>query len=386
MSGDGSAVVGWSERQFSGKNQLFLWTQDDGMVELGPLPGFDNVGAGYISISEDASSVIGGFFGNSGLSAFRWTEEEGMVGMSPPGMNYSLATAVSADGSIIVGTASADANSWDGFIWDDENGFQSLGSKPPNWETANPWLLSADGGVVFGKDSCPGCSFGRAFRWTVQEGLQAIPGTSESSTWYVLQDLTPDGSIVVGSTWDGDDGATSRASIWDEQHGTRDLRDVLISEHGFSDADLPTLYDVTGISADAKTIVGSSSLSEDRGGWAIYLDKPLVTTVAVPEMTGDFNDDGTVDAADYLVWRNGVGTDYTQADYAVWRANFGATAAGVAAAANILQVPEPASIALFWWGVFVVSAGRQIRASRQHRVRLTTTATLSRQSRGPCPR
>jgi subtilisin family serine protease len=46
----------------------------------------------------------------------------------------------------------------------------------------------------------------------------------------------------------------------------------------------------------------------------------------IPIMTpgdGDFNDDGTVDAADYVVWRNGLGTLYTQSDYDIWRANFG---------------------------------------------------------------
>ena len=33
-----------------------------------------------------------------------------------------------------------------------------------------------------------------------------------------------------------------------------------------------------------------------------------VTLTAVPSLPGDFNRDGTVDAADYVVWRNGLGT------------------------------------------------------------------------------
>ena len=40
---------------------------------------------------------------------------------------------------------------------------------------------------------------------------------------------------------------------------------------------------------------------------------------------GDYNLNGAVDAADYTVWRDGLGTTYTQADYDVWRANFGQT-------------------------------------------------------------
>jgi hypothetical protein len=42
-------------------------------------------------------------------------------------------------------------------------------------------------------------------------------------------------------------------------------------------------------------------------------------------LPGDFNADGTVDAADYVVWRKGLGATYTQDDYGAWRAHFGAS-------------------------------------------------------------
>ena len=56
----------------------------------------------------------------------------------------------------------------------------------------------------------------------------------------------------------------------------------------------------------------------------------------VPEpLSGDFDRSGSVDAADYIVWRK---TDGSQETYNVWRANFGSTAnVGVSTAA----VPEP---------------------------------------------
>jgi hypothetical protein len=72
-------------------------------------------------------------------------------------------------------------------------------------------------------------------------------------------------------------------------------------------------------------------------------------------LTGDFNRNGTVDAADYVVWRKGVGTILTQSDINVWRANFGqefasgASAMGSASATAASQspsVPEPATIIL----------------------------------------
>jgi hypothetical protein len=64
---------------------------------------------------------------------------------------------------------------------------------------------------------------------------------------------------------------------------------------------------------------------------------------------GDFNHDGTVDAADYVVWRKGLGTDYAQDDYDVWRAHFGETAGSGATLPSVEPlpaVPEPATLQL----------------------------------------
>jgi hypothetical protein len=57
---------------------------------------------------------------------------------------------------------------------------------------------------------------------------------------------------------------------------------------------------------------------------------------------GDFNGDGKVDAADYVVWRK---TDNSQPGYDEWRMNFGRTS-GAAAGQVAGAVPEPASLAL----------------------------------------
>ena len=47
---------------------------------------------------------------------------------------------------------------------------------------------------------------------------------------------------------------------------------------------------------------------------------PFFLTGTVPAaVPGDFNGNGVVDAADYVVWRNGLGTTYTQSDYNTWR-------------------------------------------------------------------
>jgi parallel beta-helix repeat protein len=59
---------------------------------------------------------------------------------------------------------------------------------------------------------------------------------------------------------------------------------------------------------------------------------------AAPALLGDFNEDGAVDAADYVVWRKSGGT---AAEYNQWRANFGATTSG--APAQAAATPEPAT-------------------------------------------
>ena len=44
---------------------------------------------------------------------------------------------------------------------------------------------------------------------------------------------------------------------------------------------------------------------------------------AAPRPPGNFNGDDSVDAADYVAWRDGLGSKHAQADYDVWKSNFG---------------------------------------------------------------
>jgi hypothetical protein len=58
-------------------------------------------------------------------------------------------------------------------------------------------------------------------------------------------------------------------------------------------------------------------------------------------MSGDFNTNGIVDAADYLIWRK---SDGAQEGYESWRANFGKSAStSDLMLATSQTVPEPTS-------------------------------------------
>ena len=88
-----------------------------------------------------------------------------------------------------------------------------------------------------------------------------------------------------------------------------------------------------------------------------------------PRLAGDYNRDGSVDGADYVVWRRAMQGDVNlaadgshngvidQADYDVWRTNFGTTAAG--SAASVQAVPEPEGCLLFFMALIVSQSARQ---------------------------
>jgi hypothetical protein len=82
----------------------------------------------------------------------------------------------------------------------------------------------------------------------------------------------------------------------------------------------------------------------------------IATSTFAPGIPGDYNQNGVVDAADYVLWRDqlgssaalpnddttGVGND----DYTRWRSNFGQSGSGGGAALSASAVPEPATIML----------------------------------------
>ena len=93
------------------------------------------------------------------------------------------------------------------------------------------------------------------------------------------------------------------------------------------------------------------------------IDLAILRDVGVPIKiaTGDFNQDGVVDAADYVVWRKGLGTTYLPNDYNVWRAHFGETGSRGASIDATAAVPEPGTIAIFAMAFLAVHSRRASR-------------------------
>jgi autotransporter-associated beta strand protein len=93
-----------------------------------------------------------------------------------------------------------------------------------------------------------------------------------------------------------------------------------------------------------------------------------VTTFVPPSLGGDYNEDGIVDAGDYVVWRDALGGDSSlpnddtpgvgEDDFERWRTNFGATNLGAGGAAGSAAVPEPSSAVLLVMAWSIVRAAR----------------------------
>lgn len=282
VSDDGSVITGVTG--FNGTNTAFRWTADSGLVPLSGLPpGLQMIRA--YGISGDGETIVGlmqrRVDGEEGIctvaelsdgrcmsSAFRWTSESGVVGLD----TTDLATAVSQDGSVIVGLG-LQAGVTQAFRWTADRGVVPLGDLAGGGFFSKAHAVSRDGSVVVGEAfSSNGIE---AFRWTADGGmigLGDLPGGLFQST---ALGVSGDGSVVVGTSaiQSGEVGAF----IWDAVNGMRHLQSVLATEY---EVDLSgwSLQSAEAISDDGRTIVGfgrhAIGQSLYREAWIVRLDSP----------------------------------------------------------------------------------------------------------------
>jgi hypothetical protein len=106
------------------------------------------------------------------------------------------------------------------------------------------------------------------------------------------------------------------------------------------------------------------------------VDTGSISVMATPAgVAGDYNGNGVVDAADYVVWRNNLGTSFTlpnevpgvtpgnvtSDDYNAWRARFGKTASSGTSALVAGAVPEPSSLMLLLMVSLLPAFARRLR-------------------------
>ena len=195
ISADGRFVVGLSMFDLSNSNgQAVRWTADGTVIGLGRLG--DHPSSYAADVSGDGSAIVGWSgvgmptgplptSGTPGDEAFLWTEADGMIGLGfLPGYGWSEATAISADGSVVVGSSAAlidngeftSVGQHEAFIWDAEHGMRNLkdlladqyGLEMPDWSLGTPTGISADGRVIVGNGGS-GLAGGGAWMVTIPE-------------------------------------------------------------------------------------------------------------------------------------------------------------------------------------------------------------------------
>lgn len=203
-------------------------------------------------------------------------------------------------------------------------------------------------------------------------------------------DYSP-GASPASVTFDGDVSLADTAQLWLELGGATPgsqhdqlvtLGDAVVGgvlqvsliAGASGEVFLPQVGDVFDLVKAAQTLTGEFSevhLPEQLGGigfdWDLAYESETVRlelvdafSVALP---GDYNNDGVVDAGDYVTWRDTLGSTsqlaadgdgsgvVDAADYAWWRSHYGATDAAAGAAA-----PEPAGAVLLLMASVLVGA------------------------------
>ena len=179
------------------------------------------------------------------------------------GGDYSSASGVSADGSVVVGKAKSTlaGTGYEGFRWSSAGLLVGLGADSV---TSTSWGgvggASSDGSVIAGS---AGASFGaqRPYRWTQAGGVVYLDTSAYLTGYTFATDVSADGSVVVG--W-GD-----KAFRWENGSWT----------------DYGSLYPMA-VSADGSVVVGEGGNQAWR--WAVgaskeelgYLDANYATSAA----------------------------------------------------------------------------------------------------------
>lgn len=137
----------------------------------------------------------------------------------------------------------------------------------------------------------------------------------------------------------------------------------LVRNGQWGQASIP-VSDIRGTAIDLRMLSYSFVILEEHGVAAnfavdnIYWDSP-VSTIA-----GDYNNDGKVDAADYVVWRNNPSAFGGTSGYNTWRTHFGATAS---TGSSFAAIPEP-SVLFFLTALGMIWSGPKL--ARQQRTKM----------------
>jgi uncharacterized membrane protein len=327
VSGDGTTVVGSSS--VDSRSTAFRWQRDTGLSALGGvLAGSTRA----FDVSDDGSVIVGELHScTRNLGAFRWRADgdtadvQLLVFHDPPETSYTRVSAVSGDGSRLLGQI-LDYDTHAAWTWTETEGLRYVVEN----SAVELVALSDDGSVMAGRDLGYDTSspypypIPEAVRWTSQDGLERLAEAPAPKVGFAHA-ITPDGTTIVGTIvgptglalemmrWTSETGlqllgnevsggpsdahsavATSLsddasflvgharygdlndtiAILWDEIHGLRDPKTLLQTDYGL-DLSGWSLEDAVDISGDGRVIVGNgTNPAGQREGWVVVIPEP----------------------------------------------------------------------------------------------------------------
>ncbi len=180
-----------------------------------------------------------------GLGTLASLNAQSLTWLGALGGTQSEAFGVSADGTVVVGTYLSASGVFRAFRWTLEEGMQDLGTLPDD-ATSAAYGVSADGTVVVGEAQNASGEY-RAFRWVQGQGMQDLGtlGGDYSDAFGV----SSDGRVVVGYSENASN--QYRAFRWTLEEGMQDLG--TLPDYESSEA--------YGVSADGTVVVGRAYYS-----------------------------------------------------------------------------------------------------------------------------
>ena len=299
ISDGGDTVVGYRRDESMQRWEAYRWTASSGMQSLGGWPN-DRLGefSYYASgVTGDGMVAVGSGEGApggaaGGTVAFRWAES---TGMTPLGwLNdpefvalNSWAAAVTPDGSTIVGSCSGVVDGvlrWQNAVrWDAVGVAHALGSGPA-WLESSATAVSADGSVIAGTALLPDSGY-RAVRWDAAGNALDL-GVPLGAQQSGASGISGDGSVVVGECL-MNSSAFFSACIWTQSTGFITLTDFLLA-NGIDTSGWDSLESATAISRNGRVIVGTGTYQGCYTSFIVDLGDPASACPA------DLNGDGNV--------------------------------------------------------------------------------------------
>ncbi|MBL8759956.1 MAG: hypothetical protein JNL50_01510 [Phycisphaerae bacterium] len=283
ISVDKRIVVGYSHG--SRGTEACYWDLNDGSLRgIGDLPGGD-FNSLALACSADGSSIVGVGTTQRGTRGFLWRASTGtMIDLGTLIQNAAAlasdARAISADGSVIVGSATATSGgSQEAYMWTQQTGMVSLGRLP---DAVNSFAsdMSVDGRYVTGSCDVFTQDDGGAimYRWSAASGMVPIDSLSDDFESGTPQGISADGRVIVGTTIPQSDG--QRCFIWREGEGIVGLETYLKSIGLDVRAMGYRISSISDISDNGRFLVGTVT-NPDGNGEAFLIEIPAPSAASV---------------------------------------------------------------------------------------------------------